>query len=164
MIYDIQPASILKRISAFILDIILLATIAVGISYLVSIILKVDSHQQVLQDKYTYYEETYNVKFNLTQEEIDALSEEEKAAIKEQLSQIVSQATDESMLWAQQRIDAEQANLEQWERKLQERREHLAEIKAQRVEDILTGEAEQRFKLAKKRWKKEIKELKKSMK
>ena len=83
MIYDIQPASILKRISAFILDIILLATIAVGISYLVSIILKVDSHQQVLQDKYTYYEETYNVKFNLTQEEIDALSEEEKAHYEE---------------------------------------------------------------------------------
>lgn len=83
MIYDIQPASILKRISAFILDIILLATIAVVISYLVSIILKVDSHQQVLQDKYTYYEETYNVKFNLTQEEIDALSEEEKAHYEE---------------------------------------------------------------------------------
>ncbi|MBP5551096.1 MAG: RDD family protein [Bacilli bacterium] len=83
MIYDIQPASILKRISAFILDIILLATIAVGIAYLVSIILKVDNHQQVLQDKYTYYEETYNVKFNLTQEEIDALSEEEKAHYEE---------------------------------------------------------------------------------
>ena len=83
MIYDIQPASILKRISAFILDIILLATIAVGIAYLVSVILKVDSHQEKLQDKYIYYEETYNVKFNLTQEEIDALSDEEKAHYEE---------------------------------------------------------------------------------
>ena len=83
MIYDIQPASILKRISAFILDIILLATIAVGIAYLVSVILKVDSHPEKLQDKYIYYEETYNVKFNLTQEEIDALSDEEKAHYEE---------------------------------------------------------------------------------
>ena len=79
MIYDIQPASVLKRISAFILDIILLATVAVGVAFLVATILKVDSHQQALQDKYDYYEATYNVKFDLTQEEIDALSEEERA-------------------------------------------------------------------------------------
>jgi len=79
VIYDIQQASILKRISAFILDIILLATVAVGIIFLAVKILDVDSHQQALQDKYDYYEETYNVKFDLTQEEIDALSEEERA-------------------------------------------------------------------------------------
>ena len=79
MIYDIQQASILKRISAFILDIILLATAAVGFAYLTAVVVKIDDHQQNLQDKYDYYEETYNVKFGLTQEEIDALTEEEKA-------------------------------------------------------------------------------------
>ena len=83
MIYDIQPASVLKRISAFILDIILLATVAVGFAFLVAKIVNVDAHQQALQDKYDYYEETYNVKFNLSQEEIDALSDEEKAHYEE---------------------------------------------------------------------------------
>jgi len=91
-------------------------------------------------------------------------SAQEKVAIKEQLSQIISQATDQSMAWAMQRVSAEKENLAQWERKLQERQAHLDEIKARRVDEILSGEAQHRFKLAKKRWKKEIRDLKKSMK
>ena len=83
MIYDIQPASILKRISAFILDIILLATVAVGVMFATAKIVDVDTHQDKLQEKYDYYEETYNVKFDLTQEEVDAMSEEEKAHYEE---------------------------------------------------------------------------------
>ena len=91
-------------------------------------------------------------------------STDEKAVIKEQLAQIVSQATDESMAWAQARVAAEKENLAVWEQKLKERSENLDEIKAQRVEDLLSGEAQRRFELAKKRWKKEMKDLKKSMK
>ena len=91
-------------------------------------------------------------------------SAQEKVAIKEQLSQIISQATDQSMAWAMQRVSSEKENLAQWERKLQERQAHLDEIKARRVDEILSGEAQHRFKLAKKRWKKEIRDLKKSMK
>ena len=91
-------------------------------------------------------------------------STEQKAAIKAQIEQIVSEATDESMAWMQERIAAEKENLSQWERKLQERQANLEQVKAQRVEEILSGEAKRRFKLAKKRWKKEIRDLKKSMK
>lgn len=83
MIYDIQPGSVLKRISAFILDIILLATLAVGVMFATAKILQVDKHQDKLQEKYDYYETTYNVKFNLTQDEFDALSEEEIEHYKE---------------------------------------------------------------------------------
>ena len=93
-----------------------------------------------------------------------ATTNEEKAAIKVQLAQLVSQATDESMAWAKARIEAEKNNLATWETKLKEREQNLEEIKARRVDEILSGEAEQRFKLAKKRWKKEMKDLKKSMK
>ena len=99
----------------------------------------------------------------LTKKYRKATSEEEKAAIKKQLSEIVSQSTDESIAWARALVAAEKANLAQWESKLQEREQNLDAIKARRVEEILSGEAEQRFKLAKKRWKKEIKDLKKSM-
>lgn len=100
----------------------------------------------------------------LTKKYRKATSENEKTEIKKQLAQIVSQSTDESIAWAHALVAAEKANLAQWESKLQEREQNLDTIKARRVDEILSGEAEQRFKLAKKRWKKEIKELKKSMK
>lgn len=91
-------------------------------------------------------------------------SAQEKPAIKERLSQIVSEATDESMAFAKARIAAEKENLAVWEQKLREREENLAEVKAHRVDDLLSGEAQRRFELAKKRWKKEMKDFKKSMK
>lgn len=87
----------------------------------------------------------------------------EKPKIKEQLAQIVSQATDESMAWSKARVAAEKENLAQWEQKLQKQEQNLAEVKARRVDEILSGEAERRHKLAKKRWKKELKDRKKRM-
>ncbi len=91
-------------------------------------------------------------------------SAEEKPAIKEQLAQLVSDATDESIAFAKARITAEKENLAAWEEKLKEREANLEEVKAQRVDDLLSGEAQRRFELAKKRWKKEMKDFKKSMK
>ena len=91
-------------------------------------------------------------------------SAEQKPQIKARLSEIVSQATDESMAWSKARIAAERENLAQWEQKLQEQEENLPEVKARRVDEILSGEAERRHKLAKKRWKKELKDRKKRMK
>ena len=88
----------------------------------------------------------------------------QKLVIKEQLFRIVSEATDESLAFAQQRLSAEKANLAQWEKILQQRSAQREEIKARRVDEILSGEAKRRYELAKKRWKKEIKEFKKSMK
>ena len=93
-----------------------------------------------------------------------ATSADEKANIKAQMTQIVSDATDAGMNWALERVAAEKENLIAWEQKLQERQKSLEEIKTRRVEEILSGEAEQRYKLAKKRWKQEMKELKRKMK
>lgn len=91
-------------------------------------------------------------------------SAQEKPLIKEQLAALVSQATDEGIAWTKERIAAEKANLELWEQKLATQEEQLDEIKARRVDEILSGEAEQRYKLARKRWKKEMKAVRKSMK
>jgi len=88
----------------------------------------------------------------------------EKPEIKARLAEIVSQATDESMAWSKARVAAEKENLAQWEKKLQEQEQNLSEVKARRVDEILSGEAERRHKLAKKRWKKELKDRKKRMK
>ena len=79
MIYDIQKASALKRLSALILDFILLLILATGAAYASSLIFNIDSHQANLQEKYKYYEETYNVSFDLKQEDFDNMSEEERA-------------------------------------------------------------------------------------
>lgn len=90
-------------------------------------------------------------------------SEAEKPAIKAQLSEVVSQSVDAGMAYVKARIAAERANLDNWEAKLQENEQNLAQIKARRVEDLLSGEAERRHKAAQKKWKKQMKEAEKKM-
>ncbi len=90
-------------------------------------------------------------------------SEEEKPAIKEQLSQIVSESVDAGLAYVKARIAAERANLDNWENKLQEDEKNLAQIKAKRVEDLLSGEAKRKHKAAQKAWKKQMKEAEKQL-
>ena len=80
MIFDLQRASLLKRISAFMLDAIVLVIAITGFSALFSVLLDYDAHEQALQDVYARYEAEYNISFELTNEEYLALSEDEKAA------------------------------------------------------------------------------------
>ncbi len=91
-------------------------------------------------------------------------SEEEKVQIKERLSEIVSEATDEGIAWSKERIAATRADMDRWEKMIREQEANLEQIKARRVDDILSGEAERRHKLAQKRWKQEMKDRKKWMK
>ncbi len=100
----------------------------------------------------------------LTKQYRKAKTAEKKAQLKEQLLQIVSEATDEGLVRSRERIAAERANLNRWEEKIKEQESHLDEVKAQRVEDLLSGEAERRHKLAQQRWKKEMKDRKERMK
>ena len=64
------------------------------------------------------------------------ISSEEKTAIKEQLTQLVSQATDESMAWARMQLAAEKENLHHWEEKLAEREKNLEQVKAKHYDLI----------------------------
>lgn len=90
MIYGIERASLLKRIFASILDVILLSILATGFAFLASKIARVDYHQKKVQEYYTYYETTYNVKFGLTQKDFDNMSEEELNHYKE-VNEIIAQ-------------------------------------------------------------------------
>lgn len=116
------------------------------------------------QDTYERFQVRNKQIRKLTKQYRKAKSAEKKAQIKTQLLQIVSEATDEGLVWSKERIAAERANLNRWEEKIKEQETHLDEVKAQRVEDILSGEAERRHKLAQQRWKKEIKDRQKLMK
>ncbi len=116
------------------------------------------------QDTYKRFQARNEQIRKLTKQYRKAKTAEKKTQIKAQLLQIVSEATDEGLVWSKERIAAERANLNRWEEKIKEQETHLDEVKAQRVEDILSGEAERRHKLAQQRWKKEIKDRKKLMK
>ncbi len=60
MIYDVQKASFLKRVSAYILDFILLTIIATGVALLISAIVDYDGQLQIYEDKKTFYENKYS--------------------------------------------------------------------------------------------------------
>lgn len=75
---DLQKASIAKRFSAFLLDIILVMTLIVGIAALLSWALGFNGHLDDLDAHTARYEEQYGVKFNVTEEEFNAMTDEEK--------------------------------------------------------------------------------------
>ena len=88
MIYDLQKASILKRISAGILDFILTAILAVGACLLISTIVDYDSVSEELNNYYEVYEEKYGFNFsevteNMYNEFTDAQKENYNTAYKE---------------------------------------------------------------------------------
>lgn len=76
MIYDLQKASLLKRISAWLLDAILLCVLAVGIAALAADILNYDAHFDTLNDCKIAYEEQFKVSFDITQEDYDKMTPE----------------------------------------------------------------------------------------
>lgn len=79
MKFDIQRADFWKRASALLLDIILLATFAVGIAWAMSAILGYDDNFVAIQEAKEKYCAQYGVDFdNITQEQLDVMSAEEK--------------------------------------------------------------------------------------
>lgn len=77
MIYDLQKASMWKRISAFLFDAILLSVVAVLCAWLLSVVTGFDGHYQTLEDSYARYETEYGVQFDMTLSEYEALTKEE---------------------------------------------------------------------------------------
>lgn len=75
MIYDLQKASMWKRISAFLCDIIVFCIVAVGIALLLSTVLGVDAQQNKMISICAQYADQHNLSDFMTEEELkDALS------------------------------------------------------------------------------------------
>lgn len=83
MISDLQKASMWKRISAAMFDVILLGIVVVGAAYLLSVVTGYDGYSQTVSEAYEKYEQQYGVVFELTQEEYAALSEDALARYNE---------------------------------------------------------------------------------
>ena len=73
MIYDLQKASMWKRISAFLCDIILFCIVAVGIALLLSTVLGIDAQQEKMATACSRYAEEYALDAFLTEEELDGV-------------------------------------------------------------------------------------------
>lgn len=76
--YDLQKASLWKRFAAGLFDGILVGTLAVGLAFLLSVILGYDGYSQTLDEAYARYEQEYGISFSITQEDYDAMSEAER--------------------------------------------------------------------------------------
>ena len=82
---DIQNASILKRISAALLDFILIMIISVGVGWIISLATHYDSHLDKIQEYYDYYNEKYDIDILGTSDKYKNLTEEEQQAYDERL-------------------------------------------------------------------------------
>ena len=78
MITDIQRASLLKRIAAGFFDAILICILAVGFAWMLTAILDYNSYNAALENGYAKYEQSYGVKFDISQEDYLNLSDAEK--------------------------------------------------------------------------------------
>ena len=81
MIYDLQKASMWKRISAGMFDGILLGVVAVLFAWLLSIALGFDVHYQALNDSYARYGEEYGVSFDMSLTDYETMTEETAQAL-----------------------------------------------------------------------------------
>lgn len=79
MIYDLQKASLLKRVSAYILDTILLVVLVTGFAFVFSGIFQFNQWSQAFAEGYAKYETQFGVSLRITQEAYNALPAEEAA-------------------------------------------------------------------------------------
>lgn len=77
MIFDLQKANMWKRVSAALLDVIVLGILAVGVAFVFSMLLNYDSYNNTLNDAYAKYEKEYGIVFEITQEEYESMSTED---------------------------------------------------------------------------------------
>lgn len=82
MIYDLQKASILKRISAWLLDFILVVILAAGVMWLMSVITGFDGYYNTFSSyRDEFRRQFYIEKTGTSAEEFDRLTEESKAEV-----------------------------------------------------------------------------------
>lgn len=95
MAEDLQKASLWKRISAGLFDWILTGILVVGFGFLLSWILGYNDYNRTLNEAYDRYEAQYGVVFEVTGEEYERMSAEQRAAYDEAYSALI--ADDEAM-------------------------------------------------------------------
>ncbi len=76
---DIQKAGLWKRLASWMFDSILLSVIAIGLAFLLSMMLGYDEYSEAVSSAYEKYETQYGITFDISAEEYNALSSEDKS-------------------------------------------------------------------------------------
>jgi len=76
--YEFQKAGMWKRISAALFDLVMLVAVALALALLLSTVLGYDGLMNRMEALYDEYEERYGLSFDITAEEYQAMSPEEK--------------------------------------------------------------------------------------
>lgn len=79
MHYELQKASMPKRIAALLIDLILVAVIASGAAWMLAGVLGYDGYAETIQQSYDKYSEIYGVDLQMSRAEFDALPPEQQA-------------------------------------------------------------------------------------
>ena len=79
MIFDLQKASMMKRISAFLFDFIMRVILVLGIAWILSAAFQYDAKVDRFDELTAEYMNSYGV--TLTEEEYGLLSDEEKSVL-----------------------------------------------------------------------------------
>ncbi len=83
---DLQKASMLKRISAYTFDLILLACLVVALAAMLSGVLGFDDYNARMDEAYEKYGQMYDINVSMTMEEYEKLTEAELARYEEALA------------------------------------------------------------------------------
>ena len=97
MIYDIQKASLTKRLSAFLFDFVLMTMLVTGFMLMLSVILGYDNYSYELQDRLTAIHDKYQIaqieekykdseEYNVSFEEYQYMLEEERAKLPDEIT------------------------------------------------------------------------------
>lgn len=78
MVYDLQKASLWKRIAAWMFDGILTGILAVGFGFLLSLLLGYDGYSQAVDTAYAQYEQEYGIVFEISQDEYLAMTDAQR--------------------------------------------------------------------------------------
>ncbi len=95
--YDLQRASMWKRISACLFDGILLAIVSVLFAYLISVACSYDRYAAVIKEKYEVYGQEYGVDLNMPYADFESMSDETRNLL-EKANQALS--NDEEAVYA----------------------------------------------------------------
>ena len=99
MIYDLQKASMWKRISAFLCDLIVFCIVAVGVAFLLSTILGIDAQQNKMVAICDQYAKDYNLSEFMKKEELEGalsitITEERFNTLTEEQKNIFNEASE----------------------------------------------------------------------
>ena len=78
MMLDLQKASVLTRVSAFLLDMILLLILITGFAFVLSLVTGYDGYNERLEAVEQEYEDKYGVSFDISEEEYNKMPEEQR--------------------------------------------------------------------------------------